>query len=297
MKRIGLAILAVVVIASLGVGVAFAGKPPLPPSPDNEGIDKAKVESPAIDEDGNVIALGLEKITFIHWKEGFAKPTCNNNGTCEPDLGENPSCADCKNGEEDPDPTDPTAACYDFLGQYGKKLLKWGALPVSYVINPTSPVPEKLLLTEDQVKNAIYLGAEEWDANTSADLFSSYSVDYNATYGVQDYMNAITWDNYPTEGVIAVATIWYNPATKTIVEFDIMFDTDWTWGDADGNPDVMDLQNIATHELGHGVGLADVYEAECSAVTMYGYSDYGETQKRDLDLPDITGIQELYGGP
>ncbi|PJA83788.1 MAG: peptidase M10A and M12B matrixin and adamalysin, partial [Candidatus Nealsonbacteria bacterium CG_4_9_14_3_um_filter_37_29] len=56
-----------------------------------------------------------------------------------------------------------------------------------------------------------------------------------------------------------------------------------------------DLQNIATHELGHGVGLGDVYETACSEVTMYGYSNYGETQKRTLEAPDITGLQTLYG--
>lgn len=28
------------------------------------------------------------------------KPACNNNGICEPELGENPSCSDCKNGDE-----------------------------------------------------------------------------------------------------------------------------------------------------------------------------------------------------
>ncbi|MBU2577818.1 matrixin family metalloprotease, partial [Patescibacteria group bacterium] len=96
-------------------------------------------------------------------------------------------------------------------------------------------------------------------------------------------------------GVIAVTTIWYNPATKAIVEFDIMFDTDWTWGDATIDTAKMDLQNIATHEFGHGVGLADVYDSACSAVTMYGYSDYGETQKKTLETPDITGLQKLYG--
>ncbi len=36
----------------------------------------------------------------------ITKPYCNNNGECEPELGENPSCADCKNsGRESP-------ACY-----------------------------------------------------------------------------------------------------------------------------------------------------------------------------------------
>jgi len=273
MKKIGLgiliAVIVVLVLLASGVVIAFP----------NEAADVAKEKAKAPD---------LEKIEFIHWKKGFAKPPCNNNGICEPELGENPSCADCKNGEEEPV---PAASCYAFLGQYGKRLLKWGELPVSYVINPTNPDG----LSEAFVTGAISASAEEWDANTSAELFGSYLVDYNATYGVQDYVNAIAWGNYPKEGVIAVTTIWYNPATKTIVEFDIMFDTDWTWGDATGNPEVMDLQNIATHELGHGAGLDDVYEIECSEVTMYGYSDYEETQKRTLDLPDITGIQELYG--
>ena len=57
----------------------------------------------------------------------------------------------------------------------------------------------------------------------------------------------------------------------------------------------MDLQNIATHEIGHGVGLTDVYQTACSQATMYGYSDYGDIIKRDLAQPDITGLQKLYG--
>jgi predicted Zn-dependent protease len=57
----------------------------------------------------------------------------------------------------------------------------------------------------------------------------------------------------------------------------------------------MDLQNIATHEFGHAVGLGDIYDTACSSVTMYGYSDYGDTVKRTLETPDITGLRTLYG--
>jgi len=211
-------------------------------------------------------APDLEKIEFIHWKKDFAKP-----GSARA-------------------PKTPT--CYAFLGKYGKTYLKWLTLPVSYVINPTNPQE----LTEEFITNAIFNSAETWDAATSKDLMSNdYTIDYTATYGVQDYKNAISFGDYPTDGVIAVTTVWYNPATKAIVEFDIMFDTDWTWGDATVSSTVMDLQNIATHEFGHGVGLGDVYEDACSAVTMYGYSDYGETQKRTLEPPDVTGLQTLYG--
>ncbi|MBR9689927.1 MAG: S8 family peptidase [Candidatus Altiarchaeota archaeon] len=45
-------------------------------------------------------AVGLFSIT---------KPFCNNNGICESDLGENPSCLDCKSGDE-PIPDERT--CY-----------------------------------------------------------------------------------------------------------------------------------------------------------------------------------------
>jgi predicted Zn-dependent protease len=57
----------------------------------------------------------------------------------------------------------------------------------------------------------------------------------------------------------------------------------------------MDVQNIATHEIGHTLGLDDLYTTSCSAVTMFGYSGYGDTAKRDLAIPDITGLQKLYG--
>ncbi len=226
----------------------------------------------------------LEKIEFIHWKKGFAKPPCDYDGICEPELGENPSCADCKETEGS------TTTCYAFLGKYGRKYLKWTSLPVNYLINPTNSQ-----LNESFVATAVYNAAEEWDAHTTRELMNNYTIDYTATYGVQDYKNAISFGNYPTEGVIAVTSVWYNPATKEIVEFDIMFDTDWQWGDATINTTVMDLQNIATHEFGHGIGLADVYDTACSEVTMYGYSDYGETEKRTLEQPDITGLQTLYG--
>ncbi|MCK4367642.1 MAG: matrixin family metalloprotease [Thermoplasmata archaeon] len=56
----------------------------------------------------------------------------------------------------------------------------------------------------------------------------------------------------------------------------------------------MDFENVATHELGHRVGLADLYNAKSSEQTMYGYADYGETKKRTLEAGDIVGVQALY---
>lgn len=219
----------------------------------------------------------------------YAKPgTVCGNGICEP--SEKKSCPqDCQSGNGE-------STCYAFIG----KGVKWKDLPIDIVIDPDNPDD----LTEDFITSAISAGAEEWDTHTSAELFGSYSIVYDATWDgdpgdTPDGRNEMLFGDYPTSGVIAVAAIWGNfigpPSSRGITEFDILFDTDYTWGDATVNPAVMDLQNIATHELGHGVGLDDLYDSACSAETMYGYSDYGETSKRTLEDGDIAGIRELYG--
>jgi len=263
MKKIGLGILIGVVVIALS-GIVTAGM--LIPAAYQAKEKGVAPLSPVIDKtesgEWELKIPGLEKIEFIHWKKDFAKP------------------------EAAKAPKPPT--CYKFLTP---TKVKWTTLPVNYVINPNNPQG----LAQDFITSAVFNSAETWDAATSKELMNdTYTIDYTATYGVQDYKNAITFGNYPQEGVIAVTTVWYNPATKAIVEFDTMFDTDWVWGDATVSSTVMDLQNIATHELGHGVGLGDVYDSACSEVTMYGYSDYGETKKRTLEVPDITGLQTLY---
>jgi len=189
------------------------------------------------------------------------------------------------NGEEE--------GYYTFLARG----VKWKETPVSYVINPTNPDG----LPADFITGAISASAGEWDSWTSANLFGSYTVDNSASWDTEtpDYENELVFGDYPQDGVIAVCIVWGYftgpPSTRRIVEFDIMFDTDFTWGDAELDSTVMDLQNIATHELGHGVGLGDLYDNVASDETMYGYSEYGETKKRTLHFGDKAGIQELYG--
>ena len=58
-----------------------------------------------------------------------------------------------------------------------------------------------------------------------------------------------------------------------------------------------DIQNIATHEFGHPVGLDDLYDEIYSELTMYGYSSKGETKKCSLEEGDVLGAQSLYRAP
>ena len=177
-------------------------------------------------------------------------------------------------------------ACYKLIG------VKWKSLPVSYLINPTNPQN----LSEAFVTTAISTSAETWDAETSKELFNNaYTINYTAQYGFQDFKNSIEFGDYPDDNAIAVTSVWYTPAGRQLVEFDQLYNTRFVWGDAAVDGTKMDLQDIATHELGHAAGLADIYSTACSTVTMYGYSAYGETSKRTLEQPDITGLQKMYG--
>ena len=141
---------------------------------------------------------------------------------------------------------------------------------------------------------AITYAANEWDSHTSANLVNSIiEVSSGSTIVTYNGENAVFFADLNT-GIIAMASYWYNRATKEIVECDIQFNIDFVWG-TDESPTVMDLQNIATHELGHFFNLADIYDTTKDYLTMYGYSDYGDTEKRTLDAGDIAGIQKVFG--
>ena len=194
-------------------------------------------------------------------------------------------------------------------GNYKLMGIKWGvsALPVQFAVNY-----EGSGIDAASVKYTILLAANEWDdgaysqseglgwTGTSADLFANYEASTvpstTVTMAGYDGTNEIFWGDLGISGTIAVTTVWYNRFTKQILEFDMEFNTYYTWtASPNGISGTMDLQNIATHELGHSVGLADLYQPSATKETMYGYSSYGDITKRDLYLGDQAGIKKLYG--
>lgn len=200
----------------------------------------------------------LERIDFVHYAKGT-----------------HPS----KGGK-------PQESCTKLLGY------KWKNTPVNYQINPSNSQN----LTEDFVLNTIQKSAENWDMETSLELSSdTLTINYSAQYGLRDGQNSIVFGSYADNNAIAVTSVWYTRVGKQIIEFDMIFNTNYVWGDAMQNPNLMDLENIATHEFGHSFGLADIYTTTCSAVTMYGYSFNGDTEKRTLEEADIQGLQQMYG--
>ena len=113
-----------------------------------------------------------------------------------------------------------------------------------------------------------------------------------------DGQNEVYFADVSSGGAIAVTIVWgiFSGPTfnRRLVEWDQVYDdVDFDWS-ASGETGKMDFENIATHELGHSVGMDDLYNSSCAQETMYGYADNAETKKRDLATGDIKGIDLLY---
>ena len=191
---------------------------------------------------------------------------------------------------------------------------------VPYVINPTGGVKQGL--SEDRIVKEIKAALESWDMAVDLDSYnynfvnsqinstiinklSLYNdtpqIDYKAKASIAwpDYRNVITWGR-AQPGVVAYSVIWYDSSTGEIVDADIVLNSYYKWGIADGNEATNDLsgkfdiQNIVAHEAGHWTGLDDIYDSKYWAMTMYGYAKYGEEIKRSLEPGDIAGAQAIY---
>ncbi len=186
--------------------------------------------------------------------------------------------------EEPPPPVDNT--CYELLG-----LELTGT--ATYVVNPKGAPTGAIA----EIKDAF----EAWDGVTAAELFADTVGTTTAVGWSEDGENTVSWVGIIPRSIVAIAVIWYVPYTDgdglgEIVEFDITFNALQKWG-IDGEKRAFDVRNVATHEVGHVVGLADLYEDLYRELTMYGYTSKGETIKISLEEGDILGVQYLYPEP
>jgi len=185
-------------------------------------------------------------------------------------------------------PSSVTSTCYNLLD------VREPTLPVSCAINPDNP--DKL--TEDFVVSAISAAAATWNKAIKKNAFDKeYAVDGTIKAPVVDGTNSIVFsDIFLDTSIISETSLYVDSSTTpwTIIEFDILLNSKLAWGDATQDPNVMDVQAVVTHELGHALGLGDVWDPACSQDTMYGFSSFGSTQDRKLSKPDIRALRLIY---
>ncbi len=215
----------------------------------------------AIDVDGRVV----EGFMFVYRKEN-AKPPWAGGG----------------NGG---------STCYTFLA----KGAKWKSLE-SWIVNPANSQG----IDSNFVFSNLAADIQKWEDKSLTNIVGDGSATGNiliADTSSPDGVNEVYFGSITDPGVIAVTIVWgifYGPPSqRELVEWDQVYDqVDFAWS-ATGEAGKMDFENIATHELGHSVGMGHP-DNTCTEETMYAYADYGETKKRDLNTGDIAGINSLY---
>ena len=198
-------------------------------------------------------------------------------------------------------PKPGSTACYTYIS----KGAKWRTVEpwVTNTINTRG-------LNGTTVFNLPSGGVSKWEDATDGNVTNGEGVDVlgagvttSATLVADtqspDDQNEVYFADITDSNAIAVTIVWGifggPPGGRQLVEWDQVYDdTTFDWSaESTGVPGKMDFDNIATHELGHSVGMGDLYNT-CVDETMYGYSSNAETKKRDLNIGDITGINDLY---
>jgi hypothetical protein len=186
------------------------------------------------------------------------------------------------------------ASAYSFLG------MDWAGQPdllQSWELNAAS-FPQATG-TELEIEAAWTAGAATWNDLGSPSFAWNYAgltLALSLTY--DDRMVAQWLESTPGLSTVATTVIW--SIGPDILECDVEFyganglgDVHWSADPAGADPDEIDLQKAATHELGHCLGLD--HSTERDAVMYSAVTAGGQPADRVLHLDDIGGFDALYG--
>ena len=138
-----------------------------------------------------------------------------------------------------------------------------------------------------EVESAI----QAWESAAGADIIGDYIPSAVPPSSTANGVNSIAFGNAGGGGTVAVTYVWGSRRTA-IFEFDQIYGDNWDWT-LGGSANTFDFLSVATHEIGHAVGL-DHPGNTCTLETMYAYVDFGQTHQRTLNDGDIAGINALY---
>jgi Matrixin len=165
----------------------------------------------------------------------------------------------------------------------------WGASQVPYYVNPANISG----LAATDIVNDLSIAAATWPTQANIPTQLAYAGSTTASSAVLDYKNNVFFRN-DSNGSAGATTYWWYDGSGHLVDFDMIF---WESGylffvNNSGCHDNGEyIQDLATHEFGHALGLAHTTVA---TATMYPYNTYCDTTWETLDSDDVVGIQSLY---
>ena len=184
-------------------------------------------------------------------------------------------------------------------------LLRWEQMPVRWFATDRG-VPG-VSVTDFQAAAARAFAA--WQGVSSASLTTEFAGFTSAEPFDDDGVSVLGFESAPElEHVLGETDYVIDSVTGELLESDIFFNSAFDWSVADaGEPSRFDLQSVATHEIGHllGLGHSALGETElmagggrrviASGAVMFPISmGAGRIDDRTLQADDIAGIADLY---
>jgi hypothetical protein len=185
--------------------------------------------------------------------------------------------------------------------------LRWGQLPIRYFVTDAG-VPG---VTASQFRDAVGRAFQTWHAVPSAVVDFSFVGFTGGEPGDQDNANTLGFANRPDlERTLAATSYLVDTRTGEMLESDIFFNSSFSWSVADaGERGKYDVQSIATHEIGHFIGLGHSAIGEstlgsggdrrliAAGTVMFPIAfAAGDISERQLRADDIAGVSDLYPG-
>jgi hypothetical protein len=182
--------------------------------------------------------------------------------------------------------------------------IKWAQSPVRW-FSSTASAPG---VTAAQFQSALNAAFSTWEAVPTATVAFQYGGFTSAAPADDsDGLSVVGFESHPDmDRTLAATGFTFDIISGAIVESDIFFNTAFDWSTS-GAAGAFDLQSVATHEIGHFVGLghSSLGETEMAAgggrrVLAAGSVMFpiafgrGVTTDRVLTPDDVAGVSSSY---
>ena len=173
--------------------------------------------------------------------------------------------------------------------------VKWPTSTVSWVLDPTQG---SNITGSRSLSTVMQASFDAWDAVTTANITFSRGADSAGAIGSGDNINRIKVNLTPAQyqtaagSALGLTLTNYNLVTGAILDADIIFDPTLPYSTDTTTPATSyDLQSVATHEIGHMLGLD---HSTILSATMFPRVSAGVNAPRVLSSDDIAGVSSIY---